>query len=255
MPPRKIARYGWTPDLPDNRDIKYSAVRPVFVTLPPMVDLRPKCPPVYDQGQIGSCTANSIGAAFEFELLKQGLTDFTPARLFIYYNERVMEGDPNSDNGAQIRDGVKSAAQLGVCNEIEWPYDPNNLFKKPDDSCYQSALSNLVEQYVSIDNKDINQLKSCLAEGNPFVFGFTVYQNFESALVAQTGVLSMPVAGETVVGGHAVLAVGYDDSKSAFIIRNSWGPNWGIGGYFYMPYTYITNPDLATDFWAIKLVG
>src|SRR6185437_2966244 len=163
MAPRKIACYGWNPDLPDHRDIKYSAVRPILATLPPMVDLRSKCPPVYDQGQMGSCTANSIGAAFEFGLLKQGLKDFKPARLFIYYNERVMEGDVMSDGGAQIRDGVKSVAQLGVCNETQWPYDPKILFKKPTKTCYKSALSNLVEQYVSIDNTDINQLKSCLA--------------------------------------------------------------------------------------------
>ncbi len=251
---RKIARYGWNPDLPDQRDIKYSAVRPVLTSLPPLVDLRSKCPPVYDQGQIGSCTANSIGAAFEFGLLKQGLTDFKPARLFIYYNERSMEGDVKSDGGAQIRDGVKSVAQVGVCNETQWPYDPKILFKKPAKVCYKSAKANLVEQYVSIDNTDINQLKSCLSGGDPFVFGFTVYESFESQQVANTGILNMPAAGESTVGGHAVLAVGYDDSKNAFIVRNSWGAGWGLAGYFYMPYAYMTSKGLASDFWVLKMV-
>ncbi|GAC1310959.1 MAG: C1 family peptidase [Mucilaginibacter sp.] len=254
MTPRKISRYGWIPDLPDHRDIKYSAVRPTLTQLPPMIDLRDQCPPVYDQGQIGSCTANAIGGAFEFGLRKQGLSDFMPARLFIYYNERAMEGDVGTDGGAQIRDGVKSAATQGVCNETQWPYDPNRLFTKPTDACYQAALSNLVEQYISLDNTDINQLKSCLSAGNPFVFGFTVYQNFESATVAQTGILPMPAPDESAIGGHAVLAVGYDDSKNAFIVRNSWGTEWGLAGYFYMPYAYITSVDLASDFWVIQLV-
>jgi C1A family cysteine protease len=187
-------------------------------------------------------------------LLKQGLTNFMPSRLFIYYNERVAEGDVASDNGAQIRDGVKSVAQLGVCNETQWPYDTTQFAVKPGDDCYQSALANLVEQYISLDNTDINQLKSCLSEGNPFVFGFTVYQSFEGPIVAQTGVLPMPAANEASIGGHAVLAVGYDDAQNAFIVRNSWGANWGLAGYFYMPYNYMTNPDLTSDFWVIKLV-
>jgi C1A family cysteine protease len=166
---RKIARYGWVRDLPDHRDFKFAARRPMPVDLQPMVDLRPKCPPVYDQGQIGSCTANSIGAAFEFELLKEGLTDFMPSRLFIYYNERDMEGDVGTDGGAQIRDGVKSVSQLGVCSETLWPYSTDALFTKPTPDCYAAATTNVALQYLSLDNTDINQLKSCLSGGNPFV--------------------------------------------------------------------------------------
>ena len=121
--PRKTARYGWTPDLPDARDHLFSAPQITLAALPPSADLRSQCPPVYDQEQIGSCTANAIGGAFEFETTKQGLTDFMPSRLFIYYNERAMEGNTGIDSGAQIRDGVKSVATLGVCPETEWPYD------------------------------------------------------------------------------------------------------------------------------------
>jgi C1A family cysteine protease len=98
-------------------------------------------------------------------------------------------------------------------------------------------------------------MKGCLASGYPFVFGFTVYESFESQQVAQSGVLSMPAAGETIVGGHAVLAVGYDDSKNAFIIRNSWGDGWGLAGYFYMPYAYLLDNNLSDDFWTIRTVG
>jgi len=253
MNPRKTAGYGWTPDLPDHRDIKYAAVRPTLAVLPPLVDLRPQCPPVYNQGQIGSCTGNAIAGAVEFELKKQATNVFMPSRLFIYYNERVAEGDPGVDKGAAIRDGMKSVAQQGVCDENLWPYT-SDVFTAPAGNCYQAALANKVEQYLSLDNTDVNQLKSCLANGNPFVFGFTVYESFESAAVAASGVLPMPAPAEQTVGGHAVLAVGYDDSRSAFIVRNSWGTGWGIAGYFYMPYSYITSADLADDFWVIKLV-
>src|SRR5208283_5132068 len=98
----KIKRYGWVPDLPDHRDHMYAAPGEVVSQLPSQVDLRNQCPPVYDQGELGSCTANAIAAAMEFERIKQNLPDFLPSRLFIYYNERVIEGTVNSDGGAQI---------------------------------------------------------------------------------------------------------------------------------------------------------
>ena len=107
---------------------------------------------------------------------------------------------------------------------------------------------------MSID-QNLADMKGCLASGYPFVFGFTVYDSFESQQVAQSGVLSMPAAGEAVAGGHAVLAVGYDDSKSMFIIRNSWGSGWGLAGYFYMPYAYLLDNNLSDDFWTIRTVG
>src|SRR5436305_10552782 len=113
---RKTGRYGWVPDLPDARDHLFAAAPATLIALPPKVDLREQCPKeVYDQGRIGSCTANAIAGAFEFELLKQGLADFMPSRLFIYYNERSVEGTIGTDSGAMIRDGVKSVATLGVC--------------------------------------------------------------------------------------------------------------------------------------------
>src|SRR3989440_2703094 len=116
--PRKVAGYGWIPDLPDQRDHLYAAPPPVVSALPPSSDLRPHCPPVYDQGQLGSCTANAIGAAIQFDRMKQNLSpNFVPSRLFIYYNERVMEGTVSTDSGAQIRDGIKSVAKQGACPE------------------------------------------------------------------------------------------------------------------------------------------
>ena len=249
---RTVKRYGWTPDLPDHRDFKL--VLPEKVVLPSCVDLRSGCPAVYDQGQLGSCTANAIGAAHQFEQLKQkDLDAFAPSRLFIYYNERDMEGTVSSDSGAQIRDGMKSVATLGVCSEVEWPYNPEQFTTKPLDLCYTHALGHLVTQYLSLTQKQA-QLQGCLAAGYPFVFGFTVYESFESATVAKTGVVPMPHWYDSAVGGHAVMAVGYDNTKKCYLVRNSWGPGWGVAGYFWLPYAYMTNADLASDFWTVRLV-
>src|SRR5690349_8351692 len=117
----KVSRYGWLPDIPDHRDRLYAAPVELAGAPPARADLRPQCPPVYDQGELGSCTANAIAGAIEFDRLKQKLADFTPSRLFIYYNERVIEHSVDSDSGAQIRDGIKTTAKLGDCPESEWP--------------------------------------------------------------------------------------------------------------------------------------
>jgi C1A family cysteine protease len=263
---RKTARYGWVPDLPDARDHLYGAPAIALAALPPSADLRPGCPPVYNQGRIGSCTANAIAGAFEFDLMKQGLSDFMPSRLFIYYNERNMEGHVGFDSGAQIRDGVKSVATLGVCSETDWPYDDTPAAsdggafpagakeaEQPPPQCYQDALNNRVTTYSRVV-RDLNQMRGCLASGSPFLFGFTVYESFESQAVAQSGVASMPQPGEQVLGGHAVLAVGYDDAAQTFTVRNSWGPTWGQAGYFTLPYAYLTTRGLSSDFWTLRIV-
>ena len=250
----KIKKYGWRPDLPDQRDLIYTAPSAIMIKLPTKVDLRKSCPPVYNQGELGSCTANAIGAAFEFALIKENKKeDFIPSRLFIYYNERVMEHTVNNDNGAQIRDGVKSLNTQGVCPETMFPYDINKFAQKPSASCYTEALKHQALSYHRVQRK-LDQMKTCLAEGFPFVFGFTVYDSFESSSVAKTGKLDMPKKSESVVGGHAVLAVGYDDGAKRFIVRNSWGADWGLQGYFTMPYDYLTEENLSDDFWTIRVV-
>jgi C1A family cysteine protease len=252
--PRKIRHYGWIPDQPDQRDHLY-AVPPQYLTaLPARTDLRAKCPPVYDQGQLGSCTANAIGGALEFDRIQQKLPPFVPSRLFIYYNERVIEGTVRSDSGAQIRDGIKSVASQGACPEPEWPYVISKFAVKPPARAYKDAALDRAVSYQSIV-QDLNQMKGCLASGFPFVFGFTVYESFETAVVAKTGHAPMPGWAERPVGGHAVMAVGYDDSSGWFIARNSWGPGWGMKGYFTLPYAYLIQPGLSSDFWTVRLVG
>ena len=250
----QIAHYGWIPDLPDQRDYRYAAPIEVVGALPANVDLTSACPAVYDQGQLGSCTANAIAAAIEFEQMKQNLSPvFVPSRLFVYYNERVIEGTVDSDSGAQIRDGMKSVGSQGDCPEDMWPYVIANYAEKPTDACYQTALQHKAILYQRVVT-DLDQMKGCLASGYPFAFGFTVYQSFESPQVAQTGHAPLPQPDETVLGGHAVLAVGYDDANQWFIVRNSWGAKWGMQGYFTLPYTYLTNSDLASDFWTVRVV-
>src|SRR5256714_7965110 len=207
-PPRQASRYGWIPDLPDHRDHLFSAPQPVLGELPPSVDLRPESPKtLYDQGHLGSCTANAIAAAFEFDLLKQALPDFMPSRLFIYYNERRIEGTINCDSGAMIRDGIKSVSKQGACREDTWPYDIAKFADRPAKTCYEEALGNRALSYQRVP-QTLNQLRGCLAHGYPFVFGFRVYEGFESAEVARTGVVPLPGPGETALGGHAVLAGG-----------------------------------------------
>jgi C1A family cysteine protease len=245
--------YGWLPDVPDHRDFLYAAPVVHIAKLPAKVDLRPHCSPVYDQGALGSCTANAIGGAMQFERHKQKLKpDFVPSRLFIYYNERVMENSVDSDAGAQIRDGIKSIANQGDCPETEWPYNIAKFTTKPNHECYQDAVKYKAVQYQRVP-QILNQMKGCLASGYPFVFGFSVYTEFESDTAAKTGEIFMPGPKERLLGGHAVVAVGYDDSTQRFIVRNSWGDWWGIKGYFTMPYSYLTDSNLADDFWTIRL--
>jgi C1A family cysteine protease len=221
--------------------------------LPPSVDLRSECPPIYDQGQLGSCTANAIGGAIEFDQRKQGTTEFVPSRLFIYYNERTIEGTVSQDSGAQIRDGIKSVATLGAPPEQDWPYDITKFAQQPPPNAFADAKQDIVSSYSRVPQLLI-QMQGCLASGYPFVFGFTVYDSFESDAVAQTGNVPMPGSGENVQGGHAVVAVGYDNSRRVFIVRNSWGPSWGAKGYCFMPYEYLLTPNLASDFWTIRSV-
>ncbi len=242
--------YGWVPDLPDHRDTLYGAVRKIPATLPPSVDLRPHCSPVEDQGQLGSCTGNSLAGAVEFLEKRDGVRFENVSRLFIYYNERVIEHTVSQDAGAMIRDGIKTLVKQGVCSEKTWPYKIAKFAVKPSPACYKEALDHQVLAYARIETLD--EMRTCLAEGYPFVFGFTVYESFESQQVAKTGVVPMPKPKEKMLGGHAVLAVGYKDAQKRFLVRNSWGSSWGMKGYFTIPYDYVANRNLADDLWTIR---
>jgi C1A family cysteine protease len=238
------------PDVPDARDYPFAAVRPAAKKLPAKVDLRAMCSPVEDQGPVGSCTANALAGAAEFLEIKQTKAWTDLSRLFIYYNERVLEHTTGSDAGAMLRDGIKTMAKQGACAEKLWPYDPSKVETKPPPSCYQDGTNRQITAYFRLNG--LQDMRSCLAAGYPFVFGFAVYESFESAQVAKTGVLNLPKKGEEFKGGHAVCAVGYDDAKQRLLVRNSWGAGWGQHGYFTMPYAYAANTNLADDFWTIR---
>jgi C1A family cysteine protease len=218
--------------------------------LPASADLRAGCSPVEDQGQLGSCTANALVGALEFLERKDGVPFVNLSRLFIYYNERVAEHSVESDAGAMLRDGIKTLARQGVCPEKMWPYLPARYKVKPSAACYADAAGHLITSYERVQT--LNDMKGCLASGFPFVFGFTVYESFESPDVARTGVAPLPAADEKAVGGHAVVAVGYDDATQRFTARNSWGSSWGQSGYFSLPYEYLTNSKLSGDMWTIR---
>ena len=244
-------KYGWVRDLPDFRD--HNKEFESFSDTS-SVDLRAKCPAVYNQGKLGSCTANAIAGAYEFDMMSQGEESvFTPSRLFIYFNERSMEGTTGTDSGAQIRDGIKSVSRQGVVPEDVWPYTVSSFDIRPPDSLYDEAELHTAISYSRV-KQDIRHIKQCLADGYPVVFGFSVYESSETESVAETGMMPVPKKSERLLGGHAVLAVGYDDTQEMITVRNSWGTEWGDNGYFYMPYKVITDAHLAGDFWTIRRV-
>lgn len=247
-------KYGWKPDVPDFRDFKFSAITD-FSTLPKEVDLRYNNMRIFDQGALGSCTANAISSAHMFNQAKNNewKAKFTPSRLFIYFNERAIEGTIPFDSGAMIRTGIKSLAKQGVCSENTWPYIIKRFRLLPSPKSYTEAVTHKSVQYSRV-GQTLEQLKACLASGYPFVFGFAVYDGFESEVVAKTGVVNMPASSEKMRGGHAVLCVGYSDKTQRFIVQNSWGQNWGNKGFFTLPYEYVTNNNLADDFWVVQSV-
>jgi C1A family cysteine protease len=246
---RKV--YGWKPDVPDIRDIRYSATRGKVIKLPDQVDLRQYCTPIEDQGDLGSCTGHAISGAMELLVKKNRGQTVQLSRLFIYYNERAAEGTINSDAGAQIRTGIKSVKTFGACVEDLWGYDVTKFTRKPKPVSYLDALKHRVLTYQRVTG--LEAMLACLAAGSPVVFGFGVYDSFESDAVAQTGIMPMPAATERCLGGHAVCAVGYDIPSKMLIVRNSWGTDWGQQGYFKMPFGVIENKDLSDDFWSIQI--
>lgn len=244
--------YGWQPDLPDHRDLVYKKIAPRAAKLPASIDLSLGCSPVEDQGRLGSCTANALVGALEFLEKKDAVPATDLSRLFLYYNERAIEGTVGDDSGAFLRDGIKSLAKQGVCSEAAWPYAIADFTKKPSPACYTAAKKHKILSYHRLETVD--EMRTCLADGYPFVFGFTVYDAFESAAVAKSGVLNLPKPAERVVGGHAVMAVGYNDKQKRFLVRNSWAADWGKKGYFTMPYAYLGDRNRSDDFWTIRTV-
>ena len=247
--------YGWTKDEEDLRD--YAFV-PKFAAaaLPPAVDLsaQPYEPPIFDQRPLQSCSAHALSAMVQFVRAKEGMPPLVPSRLFIYYNERLMANQVASDTGATIRNGIKTIVKVGVCAEDLWPYDALKYAAEPPKACYDAAEPHRAMTYSRISG-GLNDLKSCLAEGYPFVFGMSVFKEFGTSEVAGTGMLPMPQDGEAPLGGHAVTAVGYDAAANTFKVRNSIGTWWGMRGYFTVPQAFMDSRRCTDDFWTIRKTG
>lgn len=253
-------------DRPDPRDL-FHLPKLGPAELPPAVDLREGCPPVWDQGKLAACTAHAIAGAIAYSRRKHGQTpDFTPSRLFIYYHERAARGDEAVDSGASTRDGIKVARTLGAPDETLWPYDatpastPGGAFpadsraaQKPPTEVYEAASAHQVRRFRRLKN-DLLTMKSCLAEGYPHTIGIVVYPSFVGSDGKQQTVTPMPGLDEQPLGEHVVLAVGYDDARQWLICRNSWGSAQGDGGYFYLPYEYASSKPRIGDLWTLITV-
>jgi len=260
-------KFGWKRDKPDARDYRYAVTAPV--SIPNRVDLRRHCSIVEDQGSLGSCVANALAGNIEL-LENKGATKFRfgpsyywqnfwkwlrnmfglgykdVSRLFIYYNARALDGTEAQDDGTYIRNGIKTLAKDGHCMETVWPYDYGNCNVKPSAEAYDQAKNSTIVAYFKIES--LNDMLVCLADGYPFVFGMWIYQSFY--LAGTTGEVNLPGPGEPILGGHAVMAVGYDQAAQRLIVRNSWGRGWGDNGYFTLPYQYLDGR--AEDFWTIR---
>lgn len=243
-------KFGYNSDILDERDLwqDFKTLTKYIKT----VDLRDQMPPIFDQGKLGSCTSNALSALYQFDEIKQEeKKQFTPSRLFIYFNGRVMENTVDKDAGESIRDGVKTMNRDGVVPEEMWPYDISKFTTEPTEECYDLAKSHKAVVYKRV-KQTLHQLIQCVCEGFPIAFGFQVFQSFLS--IDATGLMPMPLLDEQKLGGHATVICGFDKQKKVFIVRNSWGESWGDKGYFYMPFEFACNDKYCADFWTIRRV-
>jgi len=269
---------GWLRDLPDIRDYSpdHEKIKPILkmlnvsvpvAALPPKVDLRQWCPPIEDQGQLGSCTANAGVGMIEYYENKAYGVWLDASRLFLYKTTRNLLGW-TGDTGAYLRTTMGAMALFGVSPEKYWPYNTADFDTEPAAFLYAFALSYQAINYYRLDPPGTSattllaQIKTNLAGNLPSMFGFTVYDSIAQANGAGKGKIPFPCPKDKVLGGHAIMAVGYDDAMKiknancgkgttgALLIRNSWGDSWGDAGYGWIPYEYVLK-GIAVDWWAL----
>ena len=209
------------------------------------LDLRSKFTEVYDQGKIGSCTANALCSIFEYDTI-----NFKGSRLFLYYNERIYINSTDKDSGAYLEDGIKSLKTYGLCEEKYWSYIIENVYKEPPIDAYINGRKNYLIDAFNINN-NINEIKRWLLRNEPIAISIAIYSNFTNN---KSGIINLPTENEEMIGGHATIICGFDDKNKRFIMRNSWGSYWGDKGYFYLPYDYITDNNLCGDLWVITRI-
>ncbi len=242
---------GYRPETQNSQDKKYSARRDR--QLPAKVDLRAYMTPVENQGNSNSCTANAMAGAYEYLANRMLGQSEDVSRLFIYYNAREFDGDPAQDEGTYLKSCIKVLRKYGACSENTWSFDLNQILAQPPKAAYQEAANFIVEEAARVEI-DLHAMRECLSEGYPFAFGLQLFSSFQQA--GSTGLVPMPDPdNEKHDGGHAMLCVGYSDADQVFIVRNSWGEDWGEAGYCYIPYDYMTKPDFNHDCWTIRQVS
>lgn len=225
---------------------------PNRVLIPNSVDLRPEFPPIRDQGQLGSCTAFATTGALQHMAMKEALAtgSIEPSELAFYFCERQVDGDVSEDAGSTLSTAAKVSMQIGCLREDTWPYDISKFTETPPNAG-PGDIIDLDTLCPSIPQDEL-AIKTALSEGFGVFFGVSVYQSFEDAT---GGRVPLPdLTNEQLLGGHAIVLVGYSDPGSVFFFRNSWGAGWGMGGYGTLPYAYVLSPDLASDFWSPRLV-
>ena len=245
-----IPKYHWVKDKVDTRDHPYQLTNAEQSNI---VDLRQYCSLIENQGNLGSCTGNAIAGAIELLHKRQNRT-LDISRLFIYYYERLFIGTVNYDSGAYIRDGIKACYTYGAPTENLWPYNISKFRNAPSKEALLDAAKRKVTSYQRAI--DFDAVVDAITSGYPVTVGFSVYSSFETNSVAKTGIMPYPnTSKEKLLGGHAVLLVGYNKNNNTFIARNSWGTSWGDKGYFYMPFQVIQNTNMSSDFWVIKSIS
>lgn len=250
----RARRYGWRRSLPDFRDRILRAPRPKEApALPPKVDLRRHASRISDQGELGSCVGHAVAAVLEYEARTATVRKlYQFSELFIYLQARIIENTVDDDAGCEIRDAVKACAKVGAAEEKLWPYVIDRFAKQPPAAAYTNAAKHKVVEYRRVP-QTADDICATLASGHPVVFGIMVYDSFESDVVAKSGIVPMPATSEKALGGHALALFGYDRPKQRFLVRNSWSTGWGLAGYCWMPFAYLTTPDLADDLWAVSV--
>lgn len=226
--------------------------RKLGATLPGAVDLREWCSPVENQGEVGSCVGNAVAGALEFLLIRDGLPAKDFSRLFIYYNARRLAGEEGRDDGSYISLAFRSLADIGVCEEKFWPYDTARVLERPDVEAYRQSYTSKIHNMFCIPDEgdwDVTDamIKRTLENDHVVVFGMKVDDDYKRYT---GGILSMPadLSARPNPGGHCQMIVGYRDDLEVWIVRNSWGEGWGVGGHAYVPYDYLHVSD-ASDFW------
>jgi C1A family cysteine protease len=252
---------GWKPDLPDHRDRRFGktmALSPAS-ELPVRVEWTSLEKPVDHQGSQGSCVAHSAGAAFEMLRAKDfhggdPSVTMNASRAFIYYESRELEGTEDQDPGCMIRSAVSVVARQGVPTEESFPYDPAVYDVAPPFPVVEEASQYQVTSYLKLEPTNLEELLNCIADGYPFTIGMSVFESFDTDEVQETGVVPIPEPGEQMLGGHAMLTVGYDQEAKLFLVRNSWGTEWGVNGHCSIPFEYMTNGLYASDFWTLRAI-